>query len=311
MVERKALIFNIQKYNMYDGPGVRTLIFFKGCPLRCQWCSNPESQLRAYQVMYKKDVCVHCGHCAQICPAGVFKQSITRGDEYPINPDAECIGCRKCEQECPAQALGVMGEQKTISELMDIVMEDKPFYDTSGGGLTVGGGEPMMQPEALINLLMAAKQNYVNTAIETCGYARPETVAKVAEVCDLFLFDLKHMNSERHHELTGVRNESILENLRWLLEHRYNVKVRMPLLKGVNDSEAELAAVIEFLRPYKDYKNFKGIDILPYHKLGVHKYTQLGKEYPIKGDPALIQADLDRIETFLKRYDFPVAVIKH
>lgn len=311
MVERKALVFNIQKYNMYDGPGVRTLIFFKGCPLRCQWCSNPESQLRPYQVLYKKDACVHCGHCAEVCPAGVFKKSVAYKDEYPVRPEAECIGCRTCERECPAQALAVSGELKTISELIEVVMEDKPFYDTSGGGLTVGGGEPMLQPEALVNLLMAAKRNYVNTAIETCGYARPETVAKVAEVCDLFLFDLKHINSERHHELTGVRNESILENLKWLLEHRYNVKVRMPLLKGVNDNEAALDDVISFLFPYKDYKNFKGIDILPYHKLGVHKYAQLGREYPIKGNPALDDEELKRIENCLARYDFPVAVIKH
>lgn len=309
MVERKALIFNIQKYNMYDGPGVRTLIFFKGCPLRCQWCSNPESQLRQYQVMYKKDVCVHCGTCARVCPVGVFKAPDANG--YIINKEVECIGCRKCERECPVSALGVVGEQKTISELMQVVMEDKPFYETSGGGLTVGGGEPMMQPEALQNLLIACQQEGVNTAIETCGYARPETVAKIAGVCDLFLFDLKHMDPERHHELVGVRNESILANLKWLLENRANVKVRMPLLKGVNDNESELDAVIQFLKPYQDYKNFKGIDILPYHKLGVHKYAQLGREYPIKGDPALGDEELKRIENCLARYDFPVAVIKH
>lgn len=296
---------------MYDGPGVRTLIFFKGCPLRCRWCSNPESQLRAFQVLYKKDACLHCGRCAEVCPAGVFKRGVASGDDYPIRPEAECIGCRICVNECPGGALGVAGERKTISELMDVVLEDKPFYDTSGGGLTVGGGEPMLQPEALVNLLTAAKQNYVNTAIETCGYARPEVVAQVAEVCDLFLFDVKHMDPERHYELTGVRNENILANLRWLLEHRHNVKLRMPLLKGVNDNEAELDAVIEFLRPFKDYKNCKGIDILPYHKLGVHKYAQLGREYPIKGEPALGEEELKRIENCLTRYDLPVTVVKH
>lgn len=296
---------------MYDGPGVRTLIFFKGCPLRCRWCSNPESQIRAFQVLYKKDACLHCGRCVEVCPAGVFKSGVASGGEYPIRPEAECIGCRICVNECPGGALGVAGERKTISELMDVVLEDKPFYDTSGGGLTVGGGEPMLQPEALVNLLTAAKQNYVNTAIETCGYARPGVVAQVAEVCDLFLFDVKHMDPERHYELTGVRNENILANLRWLLEHRHNVKLRMPLLKGVNDNEAELDAVIEFLRPFKDYKNCKGIDILPYHKLGVHKYAQLGREYPIKGEPALGEEELKRIENCLARYDLPVTVVKH
>lgn len=311
MVERKALIFNIQKYNMYDGPGVRTLIFFKGCPLRCKWCSNPESQLRPFQIMYKKDVCIHCGKCLEVCPAGVFKKSLASNDEYPINKDVECIGCGKCVEACPVSALALMGERKTISELVDVVLEDKPFYDTSGGGLTVGGGEPMMQPEALVNLLLACKENGVNTAIETCGYARPEVVEKVAEVCDLFLFDIKHMDSDRHYELTGVRNETILANIKWLLENRKNVKVRVPLLKSVNDSDAELRAMIEFLKPYKDYRNFKGIDILPYHKLGVHKYTQLGREYPIQGDPALEDEDLERVERIIGQFDFPVAVIKH
>jgi pyruvate formate lyase activating enzyme len=309
VVERKAFIFNIQKYNMYDGPGVRTLIFFKGCPLRCKWCSNPESQMRNFQVMYKKDLCVHCGHCARVCPASVFRAPDANG--WIINHEAECVGCRKCGQECPVSALGVQGEYKTISELMDVVMEDKAFYDTSGGGLTVGGGEPMLQPEALVNLLLAAKQNHVNTAIETCGYARPETVANVAEVCDLFLFDLKHMHSERHHDLTGVRNEGILENLRRLLDRRCNVKVRMPLLRGVNDNGADLDAVIGFLTPYKDYKNFKGMDLLPYHKLGVHKYAQLGREYPLKGDPALGDEELQRTENRLAASGFPVAVIRH
>lgn len=309
MVERKALIFNIQKYNMYDGPGLRTIVFFKGCPLRCQWCSNPESQLKQYQVLYKKDICVHCGACSRVCPAGVFQAP--DADGYIVNKKAECIGCRKCEENCPVSALGVQGEYKTISELMEIVMQDKPFYDTSGGGLTVGGGEPMLQPEALVNLLTASRQEYVNTAIETSGYARPEVVAQVAKVCDLFLFDIKHMEPERHYELTGVRNETILLNLKWLLDNKYNVQIRMPLLKGINDGKDEIRAVSEFLTPYKTYKNLKGIDILPYHKLGVHKYTQLGREYPLPGDPALGQADLDRIEAAFKGCGFPVTVIKH
>ena len=312
MVERKALIFNIQKYNMYDGPGVRTLIFFKGCPLRCLWCSNPESQLRQFQVLYKKDACVHCGTCASVCPAGVYNNDMVAASaNYPINLKAECIGCRECEKQCPASALAIVGEYRTISELVDIVLKDKPFYDTSGGGLTVGGGEPMMQPEALVNLLLASKNNGVNTAIETCGYARPEVVAKVAEVCDLFLFDIKHINPEQHYALTGVRNETILANLQWLLENRYNVQIRMPLLKGLNNSEEDLRALVEFLRPYRDYKNLRGVDILPYHKLGVHKYTQLGREYPIQGDPTLNAGDLESVERCFAQHSIPVSIIEH
>lgn len=308
MVERKALIFNIQKYNLYDGPGIRTLVFFKGCPLRCLWCSNPEGQLRSYQILFKKDRCVDCGACAAACPAGVHVMANSR---HVIKRDVECVGCRKCEQACAQSALSVTGEYRTISEIMDVIEEDRPFYQSSGGGVTLGGGEVLMQPEAAVNLLTACRQRGINTAIETCGYARPVVVHKAAEVTDLFLFDLKHMDSDRHHQLTGVRNEPILENLRWLFENRYNVKVRVPLLKGVNDGERDIEAMVRFLTPYKDHRNCKGIDLLPYHKLGVNKYMQLGRDYPLPGDPALSDADLERVEEIIKHYDFPVTVIRH
>lgn len=310
MIERKALIFNIQKYNMYDGPGVRTLVFFKGCPLRCKWCSNPEGQLRSYQILFKADMCVNCGACVAVCPVGIHTlEQVNR--VHKVNRELECIGCRKCEQACVSNALAIVGEQKTISELVDIIEEDRPFYDTSGGGITVGGGEAMMQPEALANVLMVSKQRGINTAIETCGYASLEAVQKVAEFVDLFLFDLKHMDSDRHYELTGVRNERILRNLQWLLENKHNVKIRVPLLKDVNDRPDEIDQMIRFLRPYQDYKNFKGIDLLPYHKMGVNKYAQLGWEYPIEGDPKLTDEDLGRVEEYIRKYDFPVSVIRH
>ncbi len=310
MIERKARIFNIQKYNMYDGPGVRTLVFFKGCPLRCKWCSNPESQKRQYQVMYKPNQCVHCGECVSVCPVGVHKISPETG-MHEFVTGSVCIGCRRCEAACIPSAVSIVGEMKTITELMDIIEEDRSFYEMSGGGVTLGGGEALMQPEAAANVLMVCKQRGINTAIETCGYAKPVEILKVAECTDLFLFDIKHMDSDRHYALTGVRNELILKNLKLLLENRHNVKVRLPLLKGANDSEAEISALIEFLTPYRDFKNFKGIDLLPYHKLGVNKYKQLGWDYPIEGDPSLSDDDLDRLEGWIKKYDFPVSVIRH
>ncbi|MCE7699593.1 MAG: radical SAM protein, partial [Methanobacterium paludis] len=159
--------------------------------------------------------------------------------------------------------------------------------------------------------LMMCKQEGINTAIETCGYTKLETILKMAEFVDLFLFDIKHVDSQRHYELTGVHNERILNNLKELLLKRYNVKVRMPLLKGINDSQHEIESVIDFLKPFRDYKNFKGIDLLPYHKLGVNKYSQLDKKYPIEGDPSLSNDQLNRIESWIKKYEFPVAVVKH
>lgn len=309
VIERKAFIFNKQKYNMYDGPGVRTLIFFKGCPLRCKWCSNPEGLERKYQIMLKPASCVSCGACVPVCPVGIH--SISKDGEHIIDRSIDCLGCGKCVEACLYSALTIAGQQCTISELLDYVEEDRAFYDQSGGGVTLGGGEVTSQPEAATNLLMACKQVGINTAIETCGYAKKENLLKIAEFVDMFLFDMKHIDPDRHFELTGVRNEMILENLEELLHRRYNVKIRMPMLKGINDSEDEIRRVIEFLMPYREYKNFKGIDLLPYHKLGVNKYNQLGMDYPIEGDPSLGDEDLDRIEGWIKEYDFPVSVIRH
>ena len=310
IIERKATIFNVQKYNMYDGPGVRTLVFFQGCPLRCKWCSNPEGLERKFQVMFKSNLCSDCGACVSVCPVGIH--SINKKNlKHELKRTIDCIGCRKCMEVCTASALSIAGETKTISELLEIIEEDKTFYDVSGGGVTLGGGEALLQPEAAANLLMVCKQEGINTAVETCGYVKLDPLLKVAKFTDLFLYDLKHIDPERHFELTGVRNELILKNLKKLLHDRFNVKIRMPLLKGINDSQNEIARVVDFLMPFRDYKNFKGIDLLPYHKMGTNKYKQLGMDYLIEGDPGLNSEELNRIENRINQYDFPVVVIRH
>ena len=309
-IERKALIFNVQKYNMYDGPGVRTNVFFKGCPLRCKWCANPEGLERKMQVMFKKSACIDCGACVAACPEGIHVLSGDTG-KHVVLRDKTCTGCRKCVAVCPQNALEITGEMKTVSELLKLVEEDAAFYELSGGGVTLTGGECTSQPEACKNLLMACRQEGIHTAIETCGQIGTEKLLEIAGYVDLFLFDIKHMDPERHNELTGMSNERILHNLRELLRRRYNVKVRMPMLKGINDSREEIDMVIQFLLPFRDDGNFKGIDLLPYHKLGVNKYGQLDMEYPIAGDPSLSGEDLDRIEGWLTEYDFPVSVVRH
>ncbi|MTI80330.1 MAG: choline TMA-lyase-activating enzyme [Firmicutes bacterium] len=311
-LERKARIFNVQKYSIYDGPGVRTLIFFKGCPLRCKWCSNPEGLERKYQVMFKGELCIHCGNCIPVCPVHIhyIKHEETGAPHHKVNRSIDCVGCRKCENVCPKQALSIAGSDKTISEVMQIIEQDVLFYHSSGGGVTLGGGEVTAQPEFATNLLTECKRMGIHTAIETSGYVKQESLLMMGQFTDLFLFDIKHINSERHFELTGVRNERILDNLTELIRRGYNVKVRMPFIRGLNDSEDTIRKTLEFLKAFKNYKNFQGIDLLPYHKLGINKYKQLDMTYAITEDLSF-QEELDRIEEFIKGYDLQVEVIRH
>ncbi|AFQ46200.1 glycyl-radical enzyme activator family protein [Desulfosporosinus meridiei DSM 13257] len=320
ILERKAKIFNVQKYSIYDGPGVRTLIFFKGCPLRCKWCSNPEGLERKYQVMFKEDLCIDCGLCITECPVQIhyfqdegekLRQPKPKTTRHRVNRSIDCIGCRKCETVCPKQALSIVGSDKTISEVLEIIQQDMLFYLSSGGGVTLGGGEVTAQPEFATNLLTECKRLGIHTAIETSGYVKLDSLLMIAQFTDLFLYDIKHIDSDRHHELTGVRNERILDNLRELVRRGFNVKVRMPLLKGLNDSEETIVKTLEYLKPFKNYRNFQGVDLLPYHKLGINKYKQLDMSYSITEDLSYKPEELDKIEELIKGYDFQVEVIRH
>lgn len=311
IIERKARIFNVQKYSIYDGPGVRTLIFFKGCPLRCKWCSNPEGLERKYQVMYQEDLCIQCGSCIPVCPVQIHYFQGESEPRHKVKRNIDCVGCRKCESVCPKRALSIVGSDKTISEVLAIIQQDTLFYLSSGGGVTLGGGEVTAQPEFATNLLTECKRLGIHTAIETSGYTKLEILLKMAPFIDLFLYDLKHIDSDRHYELTGVRNERILENLTELIRRGYQVKIRMPLVRGLNDSEETIRGTMEFLQGFKIYKNFQGIDLLPYHKLGINKYKQLDLTYAITEDLSYQAAELDRIEAIIKEYDLQVQIIRH
>lgn len=308
-IERKAVIFNIQKYSIYDGPGIRTLVFFQGCPLRCKWCANPEGLERRPRILWKEDFCVHCGKCVKVCP--VQKHRMTAERKHIVLHDVKCIGCGACTQACHVNALDVCGHEESISEILEKILEDRTFYEVSGGGVTLGGGEVLAQPRAAIGLLMACKQNGIHTAIETCGYAKTEDVREAAKYVDLFLFDMKHIDPEKHYEGTGVRNDLIKKNLEMLLIGGKQVKVRMPLLSGYNTSEEDIRGVLEFLSKFQDLSNFHGIDLLPYHKLGINKYRQLGISYRVEGDPSLSNEELEQIEQWVKQYGVKVNIVRH
>lgn len=261
--------------------------------------------------MRKQSLCTNCGSCSQICDTGVHA--------YPDRQMHKCIACGKCVANCPTGALSLCGEEKSPGKIMEIILEDKTFYEVSGGGVTFGGGEPLAQPEALHSLLKLCKAHGLNTAIETCG-AVPLQNIKIAsgkldtgesgeQLIDLFLFDLKHMDSGEHRRLTGLGNEQILTNMDWLLTHGANLRVRMPLIPGINVSTEEIIKRKNFLLKYKELPNFDGIDLLPYHRLGVGKYESLGLQYSLPNQEYVSEESLRIWQEVLK--DFSCKIVRH
>lgn len=315
ITEKTARIFHIQKYSIYDGDGIRTLVFFKGCPLRCKWCANPESIDPAFQVMKQQALCTQCGACTLVCPRNIHQKRtcIDQTEEVYVNRTIACSGCRRCEQACPTQALKIMGQDMTVSEVLDVILQDALFYQSSNGGVTLGGGEVTFQAEFATSLLTACQSEGIHTAIETCGYAKWEVMKRFVDVTDLFLFDLKHIQPERHRELIGARNERILTNLTQLFQAGATVSIRMPLIKGLNDSLETLRETMAFIQNIpRQPAQLKSVDLLPYHKLGVAKYEQLGQTYPLHNlDMSHTQQELDAIFQYVQRFDLPIRVVKH
>ncbi|MCD6527736.1 MAG: choline TMA-lyase-activating enzyme [Desulfuromonas sp.] len=312
--EIKGLVFNVQKYSIYDGPGTRTLVFLKGCPLRCRWCSNPESLSPKQQILLLRDKCVACGKCVPVCPLAIHSIEVDAAGEpqHLVDRSLDCTGCGACVQVCPNAALRLAGEEMTVQQVVDIVLEDEPFYWNSGGGMTLSGGEPTMQPEFATAILRAVKEEGIHTAMETCGQADPEVYERLYRYVDLFLYDLKHGDSAKHKELTGVGNERIRDNLSRLLQLGARVVVRMPLIAGINDDLDSLRKTMTFLEVLrKEGGRIEGVEILPYHRYGVGKYEQLGQEYGLADIEGYSDEQLADFETFFAQFDLPVKLIKH
>ena len=276
----KGIIFNIQRFSLHDGPGIRDLVFLKGCPLRCQWCSNPESQNPQAEVAYNPNRCIglqKCGLCSQTCP----KEAIQQNQQGEIIIDRNlCDDCGRCAQVCPADALKVFGTSMTVTEVIKVAEEDGSFYSRSGGGVTVSGGEPLMQPAFVEKLLAQCRKDGISTAIETCGYGNFDDLANICLHADVIFFDLKCMDSQKHKKYTGVSNQIIKENLLKLAEKFPDkpVIVRTPLIPGVNDTVEDIEKIVQFI---KGMPNLKEYELLPYHRLGEPKYSQLGRKYAL------------------------------
>lgn len=268
-----GIIFNIQHYCIHDGPGIRTNVFFKGCPLRCAWCANPESNEVRSQLMYLADKCVGCLSCIPWCG----KNAISAAEKGKVKTDRKlCDGCGECVSACPAQAREIMGKRMTVDEVYKEVSMDQLFYADTGG-VTLTGGEILSQPEFAAAILKKCRENKIHTAVETCGYASWEAVRTVMEYVDLVLYDIKHMDSDEHKKGTGVGNEKILNNL-CRISNELNIPViaRTPVLPGYNDQESNMRAMGEFLT--ERIPTCREVNLLPYHKLGEGKREQLEYE---------------------------------
>ncbi|WP_058270677.1 glycyl-radical enzyme activating protein [Olsenella massiliensis] len=283
-----ATVFNMQKFSLNDGPGIRTVVFLKGCPLRCFWCSNPESQRREPQLEWKEGACIGCGHCIELLPhAGT---SVVGGKAHVDvrHADATTPAAEKAVEECPGKALSIAGETKTVDEVLEFCLQDKPFYEESGGGVTLSGGEAMLWPEFDIELLSRLHEEGVDTCIETEAYVPTETFVAVAEHLDHMLIDMKHGDDAAHRRGTGGGIGLIHANIRAAVEMGKDVLVRTPVIPGFNDRTEDARLMARTLREL----GLSRVQLLPFHNYGENKYRLLERDYPLHGVTALKPEDL-------------------
>lgn len=291
-----SLIFNIQQYSLHDGPGIRTVVFFKGCPMRCRWCCNPESQNYEAEIFYNADRCIggsECGFCKGVCDNG----AISINDKAEIDR-ASCIGCRKCADICPSRAIQITGKEFAFCDVLDKVESNAVFYNHGNGGLTVSGGEPLTHADAVIPLLEEAKKRCINTAMETCGYGEYDVLFNAAKYLNTIFFDIKNLDDEKHIEFTGKSNKRIINNFKQLAADfpEKEIIVRTPIIPGFNDNTESIVKIIDFIKPYENIS----YEVLKYHSFGKSKYTALGRDYPM-GDARLDDELFEKLKNMANR----------
>lgn len=287
-------VFNTQKFSIHDGTGIRTLIFMKGCPLRCIWCSNPESQRTGPEVMFVRSKCTGCGKCAALCREAAV-------DDVTFDIDrSRCVKCGLCTSKCYAGAKKMTGRQVTVREMMELIEKDRIFYTNSGGGVTVGGGEPAMQHGFVEELLKACRESHIHTAIETCGYGRWQDICGMFDNADQIFFDLKAIDPELHRRLTGVSNELILHNAEQAAVRGKDVIFRIPLIPGCNDSLTNIEETGAFVGGLSGNGSNVFIEILPYHDLGRDKYRWLDMDYGLEDTGKPDATQVEELKTILK-----------
>ena len=297
----KGLVFDVKRYAIHDGPGIRTTVFLKGCPLACWWCHNPESQSPGVEMIFTENRCIACGACLEACGHG----ALSGGALGPAADPSRCERCGACAAACYAEARRMVGRETTADDVMAEVERDAAFYEQSGGGVTFSGGEPLMQIDFLDGLLRASKARGFNTALDTCGYAPWEAIERVRARVDLFLYDLKVVDDARHRELTGVSNELILSNLTELSRRGHAIFLRVAIIPGLNDNDDSLRAIGAFA---SHLPNLNGIDILPYNRLGADKYERLHRVYKLAGTGELPDERMGAAALLLGGYGLNVRI---
>lgn len=299
----KGMIFNLQRFSLHDGPGIRTIVFLKGCRLSCPWCSNPESSSMTPDIFYRPSSCIRCKSCVFVCKERAVRSEIY--DEKKIRRE-DCTRCGECVDVCPSGALTMQGRMITVDELVDELEKDITVYEVSGGGVTFSGGEPLLQQKFLLESLKCLRLKGINTAIETTGYTEWEKLEEIIPYTEYFLYDLKHMDEAEHERVIGVSNQIILSNFRRLCREKKAVEPRMPLIPGFNDGEKNIKSMAEFLLK----NNKREVKILPYHEFGKEKYTYLNRKYMMwEIKEGVISAQIESVRRWFEDYGVQISVL--
>ena len=304
-MDNNVLVTNVQRFSTNDGPGIRTTVFLKGCHLKCPWCHNPECINPYKEFYYLEKNCLKCGHCAEVCPEGAIDFQGVNG-EFPKRDRKKCTRCMICVNECPYGALETVGREWTFDELIKEVEADKLFYENSGGGLTVSGGECLDYPEFTAGLLKLAKDAGIHTCLDTSGFAPWKSIEQVLPYTDLVLFDIKCMDSRKHLEATGVSNEIILRNAQKIADATKKMRLRLPIIPGFNDELRHIEEVVKFARELGPA--VEGIDLLPFHNWAEGKYKQLDIVYAFAGVEALFPEHVAEFQKIIENNGFEVTI---